>query len=286
MTSRWRGGFPTPALSLCFFTSVPLALPLPNLYFPSSNSPPSLPHCLFGVFLVHELATALTEILQKLQPPGCSSAFFPALCLPLTLCTEWQWFARRLLCRHWMSAWLSAWHLGCVPVFLSVCLSISPDSELVCHSIQLSVYQAIFQPVFLPNTEIQTRQVQAGHHSSLLLKSPPPPQCKSWTPPLSIALTSLSTNYKESPKRFCAILVNSVLYFLAVPAFFLPPLSASFSFFFHLFPRFLLLLLLPFFLFSFSSPRCQSPCSLSILDSLSLLSLRHWGRMKKNGTAS
>lgn len=172
MTSRWRGGFPTPALSLCFFTSVPLALPLPNLYFPSSNSPPSLPHCLFGFFLVHELATALTEILQKLQPPGCSSAFFPALCLPLTLCTEWQWFARRLLCRHWMSAWLSAWHLGCVPVFLSVCLSHQTQSLSVIQ------YSCLFTRPSFSLSSSQTLRYRPGRcRRDIILvscSSPPP----------------------------------------------------------------------------------------------------------------
>lgn len=74
------------------------------------------------------------------------STFFPSLCLPLTRCIEWQWIAHCLLCQHWMSAWLSAWHLGCVPVSLSiylpVCLSHQPLSLSVIQ------YSCLFTRLF------------------------------------------------------------------------------------------------------------------------------------------
>lgn len=81
---------------------------------------PSLPTCFFSAWALPQywlrwmqtkwdsLEATNTGILLSFLSVY---AFFPSLCLFLTHCIEWQWIACCLLCRRWLSAWLSAWHL-------------------------------------------------------------------------------------------------------------------------------------------------------------------------------
>lgn len=150
MTSRWRGGFPTPALSLCFSACLPPSRSLSNLYLLSSNSPH--PPSLYFLQCMGLPQYWLRWVQMEWDSPEATntgvllfflsvSAFFPSLCLFLTYCIEWQWIARCLLCRQWMSAVPAmdvclalclTLGIGCVPVFLSifpsVCLSYQPQS--------------------------------------------------------------------------------------------------------------------------------------------------------------
>lgn len=105
------------------FLSLALALSRSNLYFLSSNSP--LPPHLFFFFSAWALPQYWLSWMQtkwdSLEATNTGIllsflsvyAFFPSLTpfFFLTHCIEWQWIARCLLCRHWLSAWLSAWHL-------------------------------------------------------------------------------------------------------------------------------------------------------------------------------
>lgn len=135
MTSRWRGGFPTPALSLCFSACLPPFLSPTCIPFLVTAPSPSA--CFF--FFVYRLATVLTEVdadwarfFKKLQTQGYSSfllSFFLCfLSFPLSL--------PHTLHRMTMNRMLSTvpamdvclalcltLGIGCVPVFLSVCLT-------------------------------------------------------------------------------------------------------------------------------------------------------------------
>lgn len=145
MTSRWRGGFPTPALSLCF--SACLLPPLSPTCISFLVTAPSLPACFF--FLVHGLATVLTEVDADEVRVSRSYKHRGAPLLSSCLCfLSFSLSVPHTLHRMTMTRTLSTvlaldvclalcLTLGivCVLVFLSVCLSVLPASELVCHSL-------------------------------------------------------------------------------------------------------------------------------------------------------
>lgn len=137
-------------LFLCLPPSLPLSLSLANLYFLSSNSP--LPPSLL-FFLVLGLATALTEVhadevrssrnyKHRDAPllPFCLSFLSFPLSLPHTL--------HRMTMNRTLStvpaldvclALCLTLGIGCVPVFLCVCLPVCPSHQPQSVSVSIAV---------------------------------------------------------------------------------------------------------------------------------------------------
>lgn len=166
MTSRWRGGFPTPALSLCF--SACLSFSRQPVSFLVTPLPPRYPACFFSVWACYSTdwrRCRLSKILQKLQSKGPYAPFFLSL-LSILPSVSSSYTAKNdneshavLHCQRLMSAWLSAWHrhgIDRVPVCLSDCLSHRP------RSLSVIPYSCLFPtPSFLPSS-CQTLRYGAG----------------------------------------------------------------------------------------------------------------------------